>query len=49
MVAHSSRTVTTTLTCGHTVTSQPGTYVTTCPHGCPQMRPDRLTPSRRGR
>lgn len=47
MVPHTSRMVTTTLTCGHTVTSRPGEYVTRCPSGCAQLRPDRLTTSRR--
>ncbi len=46
MVAQTSRTVTTRLTCGHTVTSKPGEYAT-CPHGCESIRPDHLTKSRR--
>ena len=46
MVPHTPRTVTTTLTCGHTATGRPGEYAT-CPHGCPPLRPEHLTRSRR--
>jgi hypothetical protein len=46
MVAQTTRTVTTILTCGCTVPSRPGEYAT-CPAGHAAMRPDRLTPSRR--
>lgn len=41
-----ARTVTTRLTCGCTVVSQPGEYAT-CPRGHAAMRPDHLTRSKR--
>lgn len=46
MVSQTSRTVTTRLTCGCIVTSQPGVYAT-CPRGHAAVRPDHLTRSRR--
>jgi hypothetical protein len=46
MVAQTTRTVTTRLTCGCTVSSRPGEYAI-CPSGHPAERPDHLTTSRR--
>jgi len=46
MVAQTTRTVTTRLTCGCTVASWPGEYAT-CPSGHEPMRPDHLTRTRR--
>jgi len=46
MVAQTTRTVTTRLTCGCVVASKPGEYAT-CPSGHDAMRPDHLTTTRR--
>ena len=46
MVSQTKRTVTTRLTCGCIVVSQPGQYAT-CPSGHDAMRPDHLTKTRR--
>jgi hypothetical protein len=46
MVSQTTRTVTTRLTCGCIVASQPGVYAT-CPSGHPAERPEHLTRTRR--